>query len=48
LTDRKSHPAGGNASKRRSEDAGTAMQCQHEDVESDELCGVLRYVALAW
>src|SRR4029077_1521196 len=36
LTDCKSHPAGGNANERRSEDAGTAVQCQHKDVESDK------------
>ena len=43
LTDRKSHTAGSNANKRRSEDAGTAVQCHHEDVESDkERQGVYR------
>src|SRR6185312_14415030 len=36
LTDHESHPAGGNADKRRSEDAGTAVQLHHEDVEPDK------------
>jgi hypothetical protein len=36
LADRKSHSASGNANKRRSNDAGTAAQCHHEDSETDK------------
>jgi hypothetical protein len=48
LANSERHRAGGNANERRTEDAGVTMKRHHASTDRGKLCGVLRYVALAW